>query len=300
MNKSIWVVALCCSMAACAGSKYSSKNIKMDLQGHRGCRGLMPENTIPAMLKAIDLKVTTLEMDVVISKDNQVVVSHDPYFNYHITTTPQGKTLTKAEGEKQLLYTMPYDSIRKFDVGLKPHPDFPKQQKIAAYKPLLSELFIETEKASKAKKQIIFYNIEIKSKEATDGIKHPAIEAFVDLVMEVINQKGIAKRVTIQSFDPRALQVMHRKYPSVTTSFLVEANDKQTLLEHITELGFTPNVYSPNYALVNQALMDQCHGKKMIVIPWTVNSVEEMKRLLALNVDGLISDYPNLYSLLTF
>ncbi len=85
---------------------------QFDKQGHRGCRGLMPENTIPAMLKAIDLGVTTLEMDAVISKDKQVVVSHDPYFNADITTTPEGKTLSKAEAEKLLLYALNYDNIK--------------------------------------------------------------------------------------------------------------------------------------------------------------------------------------------
>src|SRR5688572_5211788 len=107
----------------------------LDLQGHRGARGLMPENTIPAMLKAIDLGVTTLEMDVVISKDHKVVLSHDTYFSDNITTTPDGKHLSKKETTQHLLYQMPYDSIKKYDVGLKPHPDFPRQQKIAIYKP---------------------------------------------------------------------------------------------------------------------------------------------------------------------
>jgi glycerophosphoryl diester phosphodiesterase len=99
-----------------------------DKEGHRGSRGLMPENTIPAMLKAIDLGVTTLEMDAVISRDKQVVVSHDPYFNADITTTPEGGQLTKAEASSRLLYRMDYDSIKKYDVGLKPHPGFPRQQ----------------------------------------------------------------------------------------------------------------------------------------------------------------------------
>src|SRR4051794_38688391 len=107
-----------------------SKSVsKLDLQAHRGGRGLMPENTIPAMENAIDLGVTTLEMDVVISKDNKVVVSHDPYFNEIITTTPEGAFLTKDSAPRYLLYLMPYDSIKKFDVGSKPHPDFPRQQK---------------------------------------------------------------------------------------------------------------------------------------------------------------------------
>ena len=255
----------------------------------------MPENTIPAMLKALELGVTTLEMDVVISKDNKVVVSHDVYFHQNITTTPEGKTLTKAEAEKRLLYTMPYDSIRKYDVGLKPHPDFPRQQKMAVQKPLLSDLLDASEKAAKERKQPVFYNIEIKSKPENDGKKHPPIEEFVDLAMAVINAKGTTERTTIQSFDPRALQVMHRKYPTVTTSLLMEGADKRSLDEQLQELGYTPVVYSPHFSLVTPTLMEQCRQKGIRVVPWTVNTLEEMQRLISLKVDGIITDYPDLF-----
>jgi glycerophosphoryl diester phosphodiesterase len=127
---------------SCTAQKQSQQNDKtvtypsFDKQGHRGSRGLMPENTIPAMKKAIDLNVTTLEMDANITKDKKVVVSHDPYFNADITTTPDGKFLSKEEASKLLLYGMTYDEIKKYDVGLKPHPSFPRQQKIAVHKPL--------------------------------------------------------------------------------------------------------------------------------------------------------------------
>jgi glycerophosphoryl diester phosphodiesterase len=281
----------CTSTKATDGSKR-----KLDLQGHRGCRGLMPENTIPAMLKAIELNVTTLEMDVVISQDNQVVVSHDVYFHPNITTTPQGKSLTKSQAENYLLYKMPYDSIRLFDVGMKPHPDYPRQQKIAVSKPLLSQLLEETEKAARARGKSISYNIEIKSRPESDGKKHPPVESFVDLVMNVIQQKHITKRVTVQSFDPRALQVMHRKYPGISTSLLMEGSDKRSLDEQLQELGFVPDVYSPHFSLVNAELMEQCRQKKIAVIPWTVNTLEEMSRLVSLKVDGIISDYPDLFA----
>ncbi|HVG13902.1 MAG TPA: glycerophosphodiester phosphodiesterase family protein, partial [Chitinophagaceae bacterium] len=147
-----------------------------DIQGHRGCRGLMPENTIPAMLKAMDLGVTTLEMDVVISGDKKVVVSHDVYFHEAITTAPNGKFLATEESTKLLLYGIPYDSIKKYDVGLKPHPSFPRQEKIPVSKPLLQDLLNATEAYATKKGLSIRYNIEIKSKPADDGKKHPAIE----------------------------------------------------------------------------------------------------------------------------
>src|SRR5262245_37484753 len=111
-----------------------------DVEGHRGCRGLMPENTIPAMLKALDLGVTTLEMDVVITKDNKVVISHEPWFESDITTKPNGSFINPGQAMQYNIYQMNYDSVKMYDVGMKPHPRFPQQQKIKVIKPLLSDL----------------------------------------------------------------------------------------------------------------------------------------------------------------
>lgn len=268
-----------------------------DKEGHRGSRGLMPENTIPAMLKAIDLGVTTLEMDAVISRDKQVVVSHDPYFNPDITTTPEGSHLTRKEGSRLLLYSMDYDSIKKYDVGLKPHPGFPRQQKMAVYKPLLSELIRASEAYTKEKGAApLWYNIETKSDPSGDGTKHPAPEEFVDLLVEVIQREGIAGRTIIQSFDPRTLQVVHRKYPALKTSLLVEATDLRGLNRQLKELGFMPFAYSPNYALVSASLVRACHGKGIKVVPWTLNTKEQIRKAKAAGVDGIITDYPDLFN----
>lgn len=269
---------------------------QFDRQGHRGSRGLMPENTIPAMQKAIDLGVTTLEMDAVISKDKKVVVSHDPYFNADITTPPGGKTLSKEEGSKLWLYSMDYDSIKKYDVGLKPHPGFPKQQKISVYKPLLSELIRSAEEYAKQKGAApLWYNIETKTKPGGDGIVHPAPVEFVDLLVAVIQQQGISRRTVIQSFDVRTLQVVHEKYPFFKTSLLIENTDKRTLEDQLKELGYVPTVYSPHYSLVTAQLIKTCHEKGMKIIPWTINTKEEIERIKSLGVDGIITDYPDLF-----
>lgn len=266
-------------------------------EAHRGGRGLMPENTIPAMYNAIDLGVTTLEMDASISRDKQVVVSHDPYFNPDITTTPEGSYLTKQEGSRRLLYTMDYDSIKKYDVGLKPHPGFPRQQKLAAQKPLLAELIQASEAYAKQKGAApLWYNIETKSKAGTDGKNHPAPEEFVDLLVKVIQEAGTASRTVIQSFDIRTLQVVHKKYPGFKTSLLIEPTDKRSLEDQLKELGFVPFVYSPNYALVNPQRVKECHDKGMKVIPWTLNTKEEVEKAKTAGVDGIISDYPDLFN----
>ncbi len=266
-----------------------------DLQGHRGCRGILPENTIAAMKKAIDLGVTTLEMDVVISQDKKVVLSHDPYMSHLITTKPDGSTVTPEEEKNLLLYQMSYEDIRKFDVGLKPHPRFPSQQKIAAYKPLLAEL-LDSVSAYKTGEdsQLPFFNIETKSKPEGDNIQHPPPAEFVDLLMAVIKEKNIEDRVIIQSFDFRTLIYLHEKYPEVHTAALVEATDPRTLEQQLQELGFIPTIYSPSYELVNEELIRQCRSAGMKIIPWTINEQEKFDEIKKMGVDGIITDYPDL------
>ena len=275
-------------------STTSTMHYQFDKEGHRGCRGLMPENTIPAMLNAIDLGVTTLEMDTHITQDSQVVISHDPWFNPDITTKPDGSYIDSTE-PKYILYNMTYDSIKKFDVGLKPYSRFPQQKKMAVHKPLLNELIDSVEIYSKQKGRSLYYNIEIKSAPEGDDIYHPKPDVFTDMVMQIIDDKKIAQRVIIQSFDMRPLQYLHRKYPSVKTSLLIEENDKRSLQKQFTTLGFVASVYSPYYKVVTKALVDECHRMHCEVIPWTVNDLTDMKSLKGIGVDGIISDYPNLY-----
>lgn len=273
------------------------KTLAFDKEGHRGCRGLMPENTIHAMKKAVDLGVTTLEMDAVITKDRQVILSHEPFFNHEITTKPDGSFVKESEEKSLNIYQMSYAQTQTFDVGLKPHPRFPQQQKMAATKPLLSAL-IDTIKAYCREKKVSLpqFNIETKTQPATDGIYHPAPAEFVNTLMDVVKKKGIEANTIIQSFDFRTLQYLHQHYPAMRTSMLIEDFDKRSLDEQLQALGFTPTIYSPAFELVTKEVVERCHQKSIKVIPWTVNSVEEMKALIALGVDGIISDYPNLFS----
>jgi glycerophosphoryl diester phosphodiesterase len=214
----------------------SATNKSFDKQGHRGCRGLMPENTIAAMLHALDLGVTTLELDVVITKDNQVILSHEPFFNHEITTKPDGTFVTEAEERKLNIFQMNYEEVKTFDIGLKPHPRFPKQQKLSAVKPLLSSLFDSVNLyMKKAKRPFPFFNIETKTKPATDNIYHPAPGAFVQLLMKVISEKQMEKQVTIQSFDFRTLQYLHHNYPAIKTSMLIEEGDTNSFEDQLSK-----------------------------------------------------------------
>lgn len=255
----------------------------------------MPENTIPAMIDAIDRGVYTLEMDLQISKDKQVVVSHDPYFNEKITTTPAGKHLTKKESRKTLLYKMPYSKIEKYDVGIKTNPDFPRKKNISARVPLLSELIKEAEQHAKGKKHEIHYNIEIKATGKGDNVEHPPVEEFVDLALQVIRDSKISERTMIQTFDTRVLQLIHQKYPDMATSYLVNYKEKRTVEELIDALGFVPDVFSPDYRHVTPQLIAYCHSRNMKVITWTINDLETIQRLKEMGVDGVISDFPDLF-----
>jgi glycerophosphoryl diester phosphodiesterase len=267
-----------------------------DKQGHRGCRGLMPENTIPAMLYAIDLGVTTLEMDVVISKDGKVVLSHEPFFNHEISTKPDGTYIEELEEKNYNIYQMNYDEVKTFDVGLKPHPRFPHQQKMKAIKPLLSDLVDSLDEHMKTRRRgLFYYNIETKTTPATDNIFHPGPEEFVEKLMKVIIEKNIPSKVIIQSFDIRTLKYLHEKYPDVTTALLIEEGDGDTISEKIIAMGFMPAILSPHYSLVTKKLLSDWHAHQRKVIPWTVNEKEKIESLKKMGVDGIITDYPELF-----
>lgn len=270
---------------------------KIDLQGHRGCRGLLPENTIPAMLEAIRLGVTTIEMDVVITADKKVVVSHDPYMNADFCTDPQGKGIPIADQKKHRIYAMTYAEVAQWDVGMKVNEKFLRQKKMSVHKPLLSALIDSVEAFIRVNKfKPVRYNIETKSSPAGDGKMHPAPDEFVRLLMEVLKEKGIEKRVTVQSFDKRTLQVLKKVYPKMTTSYLIEFSNKKTPQDLISELGFRPDIISPDHRLVDSQFLEASHAEKLKVIAWTVNNLAEIQRLVDLGVDGIISDYPDLFA----
>lgn len=283
-------------IGACKTKSLINQNIsfpEFSTEAHRGGRGLMPENTIPAMKWAVDLGVSTLEMDTHISKDGQVFLSHDHYVNPGFTLDPNGKEIPESENKKYPFYQMDYNLIKKYDAGSKVNSKFPEQKKLKTYMPLLSELIDSVQNHIKlsGKKQV-FYNIETKSSAEGDDILHPNPEKFVDLLVKVIESKKIIPYVVIQSFDVRTLQVLNKKYPHIKTSFLIE--NKKSLEENMKILGFKPFIISPNYKLLTPEYLKKCHDQGMKVIVWTVNTKSEINKFKAMGVDGIISDYPNL------
>ena len=267
-------------------------NKHFDIEGHRGCRGLMPENTIPAFIKAVQIGVTTLEMDVVITKDKKVIVSHEPWMNAGICTDATGNTISKNDEKSLNIYNMTYEEVKTYDCGTKPYARFPKQYKMKVSKPLLANVIDSVESYSRANNvKPPFYNIETKCTPDGDSIFHPAPAEFTELLLDVIFKKGVAARCIIQSFDVRTLQYAHKKYPTLKLALLVE--DSTNYQKNIHDLGFTPYIYSPNQEIVNAELVSYCRAQKMKLVVWTVNEKEQMDKLVHLGVDGIITDYPD-------
>lgn len=264
-----------------------------NFQGHRGARGLLPENSIPAFLHCLSLGINTLELDVVISQDKQVIISHESWFNHEITSLPNGQSLAEAVEKKELLYQLPYKKIKTFDCGLRGHPKFPMQQPMAVAKPRLVDMVKACETyTNQHQLKPVNYTIEIKCFEQGDGTFHPAPSTYVQLVYQTIIALGIEKQVVIQSFDKRILRAMKAIAPHLPLSLLIE--DVLTFEHHITDLGFTPNIYAPYYKLITNNLVKKVKTKNMKLFAWTVNDKAIMQQLLAKGVDSIITDYPNL------
>ena len=268
--------------------------ISFDTQGHRGARGLLPENTIPAFLKAIDLGVKTIELDVVVSQDQQMVVSHEPFFSHLICLDAQGSAIPEAFEKTFNIYQYTVAQIKSFDCGSIEHPSFPNQEKITVSKPTLKEAITATEAyLDSLKAPKVFYNIETKSTPEGDGIYHPAPQKFAELLHQEIQELDISDRVYIQSFDVRTLQEFKKLNAEIPLVLLVY--NEYSLDENIEQLGFVPSVYSPYYERLTDEEISQAHEMGMKVIPWTVNELQEMNKLKKMGVDGIISDYPNLF-----
>ncbi|WP_299396812.1 glycerophosphodiester phosphodiesterase family protein [uncultured Gelidibacter sp.] len=263
----------------------------VEVQGHRGERGNLPENTIEGFIGALHKGVDVLELDVVISKDHKVVVSHEPYMSALYMSKPSGEAILKTEEENYNLYQMDYDSIKAFDSGSRGNENFPDQQKLKTYKPLLSDVFSAIENEINTKHlSTVKYNIEIKSNEEVYGIYQPQPVDFVQLVMQVVQNKQLEHRINIQSFDPFVLNIVHKNHPTIEIAYLVS---KAGIENNLKLLNFKPQIYSPNFKLLEtQKIVDSIQSLQMKVIPWTVNNEEDIEQMLLLHVDGIITDYP--------
>jgi glycerophosphoryl diester phosphodiesterase len=264
-----------------------------DWQGHRGARGLVPENTISSFIKALEYpSITTLELDVVISKDSQVVVSHEPWMSHHICNKPNGRPVSESEEARYNIWEMNYSQIKQFDCGSRGNEKFPSQEKVKAYKPLLRDVVYAVDNYCKANGRTFpRFNIEIKNREEWYNKKAPVTFVFASVLLKELKALQIEDRTCIQSFDRKSLISVKKINPNITTAFLVE--EAKGVMANITSLGYKPEIYSPYYKMVTQNVVEETHKMGMKIIPWTVNEEASMKALIQMGVDGIITDYPD-------
>jgi len=282
-----------------------------DLQGHRGARGLAPENTLPAFAAALSIGVSTLELDTAITKDGIVVVTHDPRLNPDIVRGPDGRWLnppTRAVRELTL------DDLSHFDVGrMRPGSEysyrFPDQKRADKLRmPTLAQVFALARSAGNT---AVRFNIEIKTspEKPADAL---APEEFAKILLATIEREGMSARVTIQSFDWRSLKSVQQLAPKIPTSYL---SMQQSALDNIgegrgsawtagiqlSEHGSIPKmvkaaggaIWSPNHRELTYELLKEAQGLGLSVIPWTVDTRDDMLRLIEWGADGLITDRPD-------
>ncbi len=277
-----------------------------DLQGHRGARGLAPENTIAAFERALAIGVTTLEMDAAVTADGVVIVSHDPALNPALTRDAQGRWLA---GRGPLIRNSTYAELQAFDVGrLDPastygRPFLPTQQARDGQRlPRLADVF-ERVKALGA--DTVRFDIETKiNPSRPEETVEP--EPFVRALLAVIRDAGMTRRVMIQSFDWRTLQLLQKLEPAIETVYLTSRSDvlesgtwtAGLQLKDFASVGHMVKAaggrtWAPSFASLTSETVKTAQSLGLKVVPWTVNTAADADRLIGWGVDGIISDYPD-------
>ena len=268
----------------------------VEVEAHRGGMGLYPEETLAAMLNAVKLGVNTLEMDLCITKDRRVVLSHDLYFHPRYASHPDGTPVVEDE-PRTYLYGLPYEEVVRWDVGNRFNPAWPEKHCMPAVKPLAADVISAVEAWTKKHGHYpMNYDIEIKSDVDVDGgvegVNWPEYHEFADLCMEVLESLDLGDRLMIQCFDERVLNYIHDKYPGHTLAYLVE--DYETDFEqYMGLLDFTPDWLSAPHANVDADLVAKVRARGMKLNTWTVDDPDEMRRLIGVGVDAIISNYPD-------
>ncbi|MCZ7566491.1 MAG: glycerophosphodiester phosphodiesterase [Burkholderiales bacterium] len=296
------------SIQLAAAALAMSEAAAFDLQGHRGARGLAPENTLPAFARALAIGVTTLELDCGVTRDGALVVSHDRRLNPDITRGPGGAWL---DGPGPMIHALDYAELARYDVGrIRPGSEyakrFPDQTPVDGTRiPRLADVFALVARARNA---TVRFNIETKI-DPTRPEETLAPDEFARALVREVRAGGMARRTTIQSFDWRTLRVVQAEAPEIATVYLSAADtigsgdraspwtaglrprDYASVPAMVKAAGGA--IWSPAHAEVTPALVLEAHRLGLAVIPWTANAPAELERLLDLGVDGIITDYPD-------
>lgn len=287
-----WTFIGCILLISCNTKPIATEvSNTVEIIGHRGARGLFPENTVDGFINTVKMGVRTLELDVVISADSQVVVSHEPWMNYKICSEPGGARVKMREQHN--IYKMDYARVKEYDCGKRGNRDFPQQQPAPAHKPLLTEVIGEVDAYTKQHGlSLTEYIVEIKSHDRTDDLFHPQPARYAQLINDVLKKMNINERIVVKSFDIRPLHELHRLDPSLRIGLLVA--NLASVEKNVKKLGFIPYTYNPSYRIVKDKTVKTAHHMGMKVMVWTVNDPEEMKLLASMGVDGIITDYPDI------
>lgn len=266
-------------------------NPLFDVQGHRGARAFWPENSIAGFEYATSLGVTTLEMDVVVLATGEVLVSHEPWLNPIICANADGTKLPTDSAVS--LFNMSLLEIQQCDCGSFGNPLFPRQEKVVAYKPTLAQV---VQAVDRVKRPVglgpVRFNIEIKFDPADVGRLYPEAGVAVNAVLALLRQLSVTTRTTVQSFSSEVMEAVHAGNSGVTTAWLMEQG--MGVDEALGLLGFRPDIYSPQHALLSAEQVARAHELGVKVLPWTVNDADRMRELMEWGVDGLITDDPAL------
>jgi glycerophosphoryl diester phosphodiesterase len=260
-----------------------------DLQGHRGARGVAPENTLPGFAAALALGVATLELDAGVTRDGVVVIHHDRRLNPDIARGPDGRWI---EAPGPLLRDIDFRDLQRYDVGrLRPGSEyaarFPDQSPADGVRiPRLAELFALVRKAGN---EHVRFNIETKISPAEPADTLPP-EAFARALIAEIRAAGMAARSSVQSFDWRTLHAVEREAPEIATVYLTGRRRGDSQPQAVHAAG--GRIWSPDYAELDSAALIEARALGLKVVPWTVNEPGYIERLIDLGVDGIITDYP--------
>ena len=268
-----------------------------EIQGHRGARGLLPENSIPGFVIAIREGANVLEMDLCVAKDGNLIVSHEPWMSHTICTTPEGNAISESKERQYNLHQMSTGEIQAFDCGMALHPQFPEQRHLPVQKPTLAEVVKVTEEVPLLKSDAkIRYNMEIKHREDLEPEYCPDAVTFAKTVIAEVRRLGIEDRTCIQSFSADVLNAVHQQAPNMTTAWLTDSDGPVTA--ELAKINFKPSIYSPQWEGIDANDVHDLQQQNIRVIPWTVNEAEDLFAVMQMGVDGIITDYPDrLYKL---
>lgn len=280
MNKAVFLALLCCSTALNAQELRS-----IAVHGHRGSRGTVPENTIPAFEAALMGEADVLEMDLGVTKDGVVVVSHEPKVTPERCLAPGGKKLEKPVPLRSLTLA----ELKKYDCGTLLNPKFPQQIEVPGESmPTLDEVFAMVKASGYEAAAKVEFNIETKIFPSEPELS-PAPAEFARLVADVVKKHGLEKRVMVQSFDVRTLRELKKIAPAIRTSQLTY----EELVDIVPALKSSKtDIWSPNYKWLTAEAVQEAQAAGIKVAPWTINTAKEWDAAIAAGVDAIITDYP--------